>query len=371
MSNYLSAAEIRRALSIRDLTDSAQGPHAMQAILADISSALRSAWGLEPQIVREIPVVEVADNYDRLRYEHHAAARDRRYTRYLSETVMLRSHTSALIPRALEEIRGDAVLICPGLVYRRDVIDRLHVGEPHQVDLWRISYGKLMERSDLLEMIGHVVNAILPGCDWRALEVSHPYTVGGLEIVVKVGDAWVEIGECGLAHPEVLAGSGLSEASGLAMGIGLDRAVMLRKGIDDIRLLRADDPRIAKQMLDLKRYKPVSAQPPVRRDLSVAVDCYLSDEELGDRVRSALGDRVAWIEEIAVLSRTPAADLPPRAVERLGIKHQNQDNVLLRVILRHTDRTLTSDEANVLRDEIYESIHEGSVYDWCSKHRKE
>ena len=45
--------------------------------------------------------------------------------------------------------------------------------------------------------------------------------------------------------------------------------------------------------------------------------------------------------------------------------------VLLRVILRHTDKTLTSEEANVLRDEIYGSIHEGSVYDWCVKRREE
>ncbi len=65
---------------------------------------------------------------------------------------------------------------------------------------------------------------------------------------------------------------------------------MLRKGIPDIRLLRSADRRIAEQMLDLKPYRPVSAMPPITRDLSVAVDAEDEVEELGDRVRDALGD---------------------------------------------------------------------------------
>ena len=56
------------------------------------------------------------------------------------------------------------------------------------------------------------------------------------------GGEWVELLECGLAHPHVLAAGGLAGHSGLAMGIGLDRAVMLRKGIGDIRLLRSRRP---------------------------------------------------------------------------------------------------------------------------------
>jgi phenylalanyl-tRNA synthetase beta subunit len=54
--------------------------------------------------------------------------------------------------------------------------------------------------------------------------------------------------------------------------MGLDRALMLRKGIDDIRLLRSTEPRIAAQLFDLSPWRPVSCQPPVRRDLSIVVD---------------------------------------------------------------------------------------------------
>jgi phenylalanyl-tRNA synthetase alpha chain len=372
-STYLSAAEIRGALSLRDLTDPASGagePHAMQEILHGLVKALETAWGAPGTILREVGVVSVQDNYDRLLYDPEAAARNRRYTRYLSPGIMLRSHTSAGVHRGLKGLEGrDGLLILPGLVYRRDVIDRLHVGEPHQVDLWRVSHGPTMTRAHLLEMIDLVVRAALPGCAWRVNEAQHPYTVDGLEIEAEVsGRGWVEIGECGLAHPRVLEEGGHPGATGLAMGLGLDRLVMLRKGIGDIRLLRSTDERIAGQMRDLAPYKEVSRQPSLRRDLSVVVSADLLDEELGDQVRTALGTKAAWVEEIVVLSRTEAGKLPPQAVTRLGINPE-QVNVLLRVVLRHTDRTLTAEEANVLRDDIYAAVHKGTVWDWCVRHK--
>src|SRR5262245_45725236 len=108
-------------------------------------------------------------------------------------------------------------------------------------------------------MIGHVVAAALPGWRWRATAAAHPYTEHGLQIDAETpgGGEWLEIGECGLGSPRVLADAGLAGASGLAMGLGLDRLLMLRKGIPDIRLLRAHDPRIADQMRDLAPYRAV------------------------------------------------------------------------------------------------------------------
>jgi phenylalanyl-tRNA synthetase alpha chain len=109
---------------------------------------------------------------------------------------------------------------------------------------------------------------------------------------------WVEVWECGLAHPAVLARAGLAGRTGLALGLGLDRLLMLRKGIPDVRLLRSADPRIASQMADLAPYRPVSAMPPVRRDLSVAVDGEADDEAnaLRDRIYAAVhaGARHQW-----------------------------------------------------------------------------
>jgi phenylalanyl-tRNA synthetase alpha chain len=189
----------------------------------------------------------------------------------------------------------------------------------------------------------------------------HPYTLAGREVEVHAGGEWVELLECGLTHPDVHAAAGLRDRHGLAMGIGMDRAVMLRKGIDDIRLLRATDPRVTAQMHDLAPYQPVSSQPPARRDVSVACPPGLTDEDLGDRVRAALGDEAAeWVEEIAVISRTPADRLPPAARERLGIA-DDHENLLVSVVLRHPTRSLAKAEANVLRDRVYAALHHGSV----------
>ena len=67
------------------------------------------------------------------------------------------------------------------------------------------------------------------------------------------------------------------------MGIGLDRIVMMLKGIDDIRLLRASDPRIALQMTDLEHYEVVSKFPPIRHDISIATAEETEIEDLCER----------------------------------------------------------------------------------------
>ncbi len=365
---YLTEAQLARALTLADLTDPAYGPHCMQQLVADATGALRERWGSRVLVHRAERVVAVADNYDALGYPPDGPARDSRHTRYVEAGRLLRSQTSAAVPSALRTLAPaapDDVLVCaPGLVYRRDAIDRLHVGEPHQLDLWRVSE-RAMTPLDLEAMIAAVVEALLPGARWRARPASHPYTERGREVEVLSGGEWVELLECGLAHPRVLAAGGLGGHSGLAMGIGLDRAVMLRKGIADIRLLRSDDPRVARQMHDLGAYREVSAQPPARRDMSIACAAGLTDEDLGDRVRDALSaEQAEWVEEVAVAARTPAGELPAGARARIGIA-EDQENLLVRVVLRHPTRSLARAEANALRDRIYAALHEGARQEWA------
>lgn len=366
----LSAEQVRAALLTRDLTDPEQGPHALQLLVTTIETAVGHACHVPVTRRRANPVVAVSDNYDRLGYAAQATARDSRYTRYLTPQLMLRSHTSAVIPAVLEALPHDVVdlvLSCPGLVYRRDVIDRAHVGEPHQIDLWQVRRGgSPLSEDDLMALIGAVVGAVLPGQPWRANRASHPYTVRGREVEVESAGGWVEVGECGLAHPDVLAGAGLGDATGLASGWGLDRLLMLRKGVDDIRLLRSADPPVARQMLDLGPYEAVSAMPAAVRDLSVAVDDNVDAELLGDRIRDALGVDSRIVEDVQVLSDTPGDALPEAARRRLGLQ-PGQRNVLLRVVLRDLERTLTTPEANRLRDRIYAATHQGTVHTWTTR----
>jgi phenylalanyl-tRNA synthetase alpha chain len=360
-TRYLTAAALAADLAIRDLTDPASGPHAVQLIVDAVLAAVAGRWDGDLIVDRGERIVEVADNYDRLGYTPDAAARDARYTRYVDARRLLRSQTSALVPPALRRIaatgRTEVILACPGMVYRRDAIDRWHTGTPHQLDVWRLTREPALSQDDLLALVGAAVGAALPGTAWRTAPAVHPYTIGGWEIQARIAGRWVEIGECGLAARHVLDGAGLDPAvTGLALGLGLDRLVMLRKGIDDIRLLRSEDPRVAGQLGDLAPYRPVSAHPAARRDVSVAVAAGLTAEDLGDRVRDGLGVDAHLVEEVAIRSSTPAHQLPPAARGRLGIR-DGEVNVLVRVVLRDLHGTLTTEVANGLRDRIHAALH--------------
>lgn len=364
----LSPAHVAAALALRDLTDPAQGTHAVGLLLDAAVDVLATRWGSTVRVLRASPAVSVEDNYDRLGYQASAITREARYSRYLGDTVMLRSHTTAGVPPALRALAAepdppaDLLLVLPGLVYRRDVIDRMHVGEPHQVDLWRIVRGDV----DLDDMLDALVEAVLPGAHWRTVPARHPYTEQGRQVDVRIGDGWVELAECGLAAPHVLATAGLdpNRWRGLALGMGLDRAVMLRKGVPDIRLLRATDPRIAEQMHDLTPWRLVSMLPAVRRDLSIVAASGVDDELLGDRARAALGPDTDLLESLTVLARTPHEQLPAPARARLGTE-PGQDNLLLRLVLRPLGRTLTDAQANAVRDRVYPALHEGPHHEWA------
>lgn len=372
MPQPLTPEQLARDLAVPDLTDPEQGRHAVQLLVDEAAAALAARWACPVRRVRGPRVVPLADNYDALRIDTDAVTREARYTRYVDDTNVLRSHSTAMIPGALRALAGDpvddVVLACAGVVYRRDAIDRLHTGTPNQLDLWRISRARRTE-TDLEEMIAVLVGALAPVRRYRTEPREHPYTLAGRQVDVDWDGEWVEVWECGLAHPEVLAGAGLAGWHGLALGMGLDRLVMLRKGVPDIRLLRSRDPRIAVQMLDLEPYRAVSSMPPVRRDLSIAVDQHDTDEDLGDRVRDSLGDDAGAVEEVAVLSQTAYDELPPKAVERLGMR-RHQKNVLVRVVLRPVDRTLTDAEANGLRDRVYAALHQGTAHQWASAETK-
>jgi phenylalanyl-tRNA synthetase alpha chain len=117
-------------------------------------------------------------------------------------------------------------------------------------------------------------------------------------------------------------------------------------------------------MRDLDRYRPVSSMPPITRDLSIAVAEDEDEETLGDRVRDALGDEAPCVEEVRVLSVTGYDRLPASAARRLGAR-PGQKNLLVRVVLRDLEKTMTNEAANSVRDRIYLAIHQGTAYQWA------
>ncbi len=181
---------------------------------------------------------------------------------------------------------------------------------------------------------------------------------------------WLELAECGLMAPHLFSEAGLDTTkwSGLALGMGLDRALMLRKGIPDIRLLRSTDKRIQQQMMDLSPWKPVSPMPSIRRDISIVVPADMDAELLGDRVRTALSGQADDLESVELLALTPYAELPVPAQERLRIR-EGQANALIRLVLRPLARTMTDFQANQIRDKVYLALHEGPVKELIAGYR--
>lgn len=356
---HLTKEQLKKDLEIRDLSDSSQGKHCMQLIMNEVIQALTNYWNCPVTIYRENPIVTVEDNYDKLGIDKESVLRSEVYTRYVDDNHVLRTMASTMVPRGLQsikdEIKPNRLLACVGLVYRRDQIDRIHNGVHHQMDLWYTSENPVTEK-DMQDMINIIVKVITGKEDSEYITIPkiHPYTVDGREIDIVVDGKPMEILECGLTNPRILKENGCEGKYGLALGLGLERILMVRKNIKDIRLLRSTNEKVLCQMNDLELYKEVSCMPPVVRDMSVVVDKNLDIELLGDMIRDSGVDE-HLIEEVGILSETSYEDLPDRARERLGIE-EHEKNILVRVVLRSLERTLTNEECNNYRDIIYRHI---------------
>ncbi len=123
---------------------------------------------------------------------------------------------------------------------------------------------------------------------------------------------------------------------------------------------------VSSRLRTLNAQSSASQPPSELRDLSIAVDAALTAEELIDRAGNSLGADIAFIGSIEVAAEHGYYSLSLPASRRLGIQ-PNQKQVLLRIVLRHPDKTFTSDEANKIRDRIYSALHQGSVSQWVGR----
>lgn len=366
--NYLTHEQLLHALSLRDLSNPCHGIHAMQQLISEAETAVSSLWPCYLQRVNANPIVPVYENYDALGYPTDGASRDARYSRYISNSLMLRTQTSSTVPtwlKSWQSLRPESVgIISHGLVYRRDCIDRWHCAEPHQLDIWIVLPKHQAEDNQILkESISALMKTLLPNHVVQQSKSPHPYTMNGIQLDAVEDQGLIEVGECGNIDPDLLTRNGWpgNDYTGVAIGLGLDRILMLRKGIPDIRLLGDPDPRIEQQMLDLSPWRPVSRQPKAERDISIVVDQNCDMDIIGDQVRIALGEQAHWLEELKLLSRTQYQQLPKSAVERLGMTPSHV-NLLLRISLRHPTKSVPTRLANELRNEIYLSLNQGHNY---------
>ena len=200
-------------------------------------------------------------NFEALNIPKDHPARDAQDTFYCGRDgkLVLRTHTSPGQIRAMERIKPPFRAIVPGKVFRQETTDASHEHTFHQME------GICIDKD---VSVGHLIGAmktLLRGVFQRDIEVRlrpgyFPFVEPGFELDAKCPfcksgcsvckqSTWIELLPCGMVHPNVLKAGNIDpeEWSGFAFGLGLSRLVMLRYGIDDVRLLLSGDLRFLEQ----------------------------------------------------------------------------------------------------------------------------
>ena len=199
-------------------------------------------------------------NFEALNIPKEHPARDTQDTFYINDDVVLRTQTSPVQIRTMEQQRPPIRIIAPGRVYRSDAVDATHSPVFHQIEGLVVDKGITM--SDLKGTLEVFVHRLY-GSDTRLRFRPHhfPFTEPSAEVDISCfncggkgcrickGEGWIEILGCGMVHPKVLKVCDIDpeEYSGFAFGIGLERVTMFRYDIDDLRLFFENDLRFLQQ----------------------------------------------------------------------------------------------------------------------------
>ena len=211
--------------------------------------------------IAEGPEVELDHyNFEALNIPKDHPARDTQDTFYISDNVVLRTQTSGMQVRVMEQKKPPIRIIAPGRVYRSDAVDATHSPLFHQIEGLVVDKG--ITFADLKGTLETFVKRLYGEDSVVRFRPHHfPFTEPSAEMDIQCyrchgagcplckGEGWIEILGCGMVHPKVLETSGIDpeEYSGYAFGIGLERTVMGRFKIDDIRLFYENDVRFLHQ----------------------------------------------------------------------------------------------------------------------------
>lgn len=164
-------------------------------------------------------------------------------------TVVLRTHTSPVQIRVMETVEPPIYMVMPGRVFRRDTPDATHMPVFHQIEGLVVDRGISM--ADLAGTIEAFTKAFFGGEFTSRLRPSYfPFTEPSAEFDIRTpAGQWLELGGCGMVHPNVLRSGGLDpeEWSGFAFGFGIDRMAKERHGVSDIREMYTNDIRFLEQ----------------------------------------------------------------------------------------------------------------------------
>ena len=199
-------------------------------------------------------------NFEALNLPKNHPARDTQDTFYITDNILLRSQTSPVQVRVMENKKPPIRIISPGRVYRADPADATHSPIFHQVEGLVVDKGITMgDLKGILELFAKQMFG--PETKIRFRPHHFPFTEPSAEVDVSCfvcggkgcrlckGEGWMEILGAGMVHPFVLSNCGIdpNEYSGFAFGMGVERITMARLGIDDLRLMFENDVRFLRQ----------------------------------------------------------------------------------------------------------------------------
>ncbi|MBQ1370323.1 MAG: phenylalanine--tRNA ligase subunit alpha [Clostridia bacterium] len=199
-------------------------------------------------------------NFEALNIPKDHPARDTQDTFYITENMLLRTQTSGVQIRTMENKKPPIRMIAPGRVFRSDAVDATHSPLFHQIEGMAIDEGitmgdlkgtletfakKLYGEQTKIRLRPHHFPFTEPSCE---IDVSC-FKCGGCGCSMCKGEGWIEILGGGMVHPKVLRTGGIDpeKYSGFAFGVGLERIAMFRFGLDDMRLLYENDVRFLDQ----------------------------------------------------------------------------------------------------------------------------
>ena len=172
---------------------------------------------------------------------------------YVTESTLLRSQTSTIQIRVMENLRPPIRVVAPGRVYRPDTVDATHMFMFHQLEALVVDEDVTMV--DLRTSIEVFIHAFFgKGCQWRFRPSFFPFTEPSCEVDLlwvdkKGNEEWMEVAGCGMVDPNVFDAVGIDSEkyTGWAFGFGIERLAMKKYGITDIRLLFESDLRFLDQ----------------------------------------------------------------------------------------------------------------------------
>ncbi len=235
--------------------------HPLSLLIEEVSDFFLSlGWA-----VAEGPEVEHEwFNFDSLNFDADHPARQMQDTFYLDGTsvggtsatdghLVMRTHTSPVQSREMLSQGAPLYIACPGKVFRSDALDATHTPVFHQIE--GLAVDRNLTMADLKGVLDKLAQALFgPDVKTRLRPSFFPFTEPSAEMDFwfpqkKGGPGWIEWGGCGVVNPNVLIANGIDpeEHTGIAFGMGLERTLMLRYGIEDMRDIVEGDMRFSEQ----------------------------------------------------------------------------------------------------------------------------